>query len=281
MRYGVHVSIASGFAGAVHKAKELGCDAFQIFAGNPRGWARKPLPDSEAGRFREALAQSGLGPVVVHLSYLPNPASLDEALYERSKAALREDFERANRLGAAYFVLHPGACPRENRDEGLDRAARALREALAAVEGPTMLLLENQGGRSGEIGADLEELAGLAGGFDAARVGICLDTCHAFVAGYDLRTEAGWRDVLAFLEGRLGPGRLPVIHANDAKGALGSGLDRHEHIGLGALGEGAFAAMGRIPSLADRTVILETPQDDPADDRRNLGRIRALTAGEG
>lgn len=279
MRFGVHVSIADGFAKAVARAETLGCEAFQIFAGNPRGWARKPLADLEVESFRTALAASGLGPVVVHLAYLPNLATPDPALYERSLRTLLEDFGRANRLGAAYFVLHPGACPPERKAEGLTRAVRGIEDALASVSGPTMLLLENQGSRRRDLAADLAELALLLAKLDPDRVGCCLDTCHAFVAGYDLRDQAGWRAVLAVVAGGAGLGRLKVIHANDARGDLGSGLDRHEHIGGGFLGDSAFAALADLPELGGLTVILETPQDDPADDPRNLRRIRALAAG--
>jgi len=216
---------------------------------------------------------------VVHLSYLPNPASLDEGLYLRSLAALKEDFARANLLGAEFFVVHPGACPAERRGEGVARLVRGIEEALAEVSGPTKLLLENQGSRKREIAADLAELSLLLDRLDPERVGVCFDTCHAFVAGYDLRTPTGWTDTLAFLSGHGGLDRLKIIHANDAKGELGSGIDRHEHIGQGYLGDGAFAAMGEIPGLADLAVILETPQEDPEDDPRNLAAIRRLTAG--
>ncbi len=279
MRFGVHVSIGNGIARAVERACALGCEAFQIFAGNPRAWARKPLTAHETATFREALAKSGLGPVVVHLSYLPNLASLDDALFERSVLAMGEDFDRANRLGASYFVVHPGSCPPAERETGLGRVGCALRTVLAKVTGPTTLLLENQGSRKRDLGADLAELAVMLDGLARERVGVCLDTCHAFVAGYDLRTDEGWRDVLDLLDRDVGLDRLVVIHANDSRGDLASGLDRHEHIGLGYLGPAAFAALGRQTTLADRTVILETPQDDPADDPRNLAAIRSLAAG--
>jgi deoxyribonuclease-4 len=280
MRFGVHVSIGNGFTKAVAEAEKLGCDTFQIFAGNPRGWARKPLPDRETAGFRKALAASGLGPAVVHLSYLPNPASPNDEIYEKSIVALREDFDRANRLGAGFFVMHPGSCPRERREEGLRRVVAGLNTVLAEVEGPTVLLLENQGGLKSDMAADLNEMAELLAALDRNRCGICLDTCHAFVAGYDLRTKDGWDAMLALVSGKIGLDRLGAIHANDAKAGLGSGLDRHEHIGEGQLGEGAFTALGQLPELANRPVILETPRNGPADDRRNLARIRSL-AGQG
>jgi len=278
MRFGVHVSIGAGFAKSVARAESLGCEAFQIFAGNPRGWARQPLADRDAASFREALAASGLGPVVVHLSYLPNPASLDDGFYERSVLAMGEDFARASRLGAAYFVVHPGSCPAERKAEGRNRVVRAVEAVLARVPGSTMLLLENQGGRRRDLAADLTDLTSMLIRLDRDRVGLCLDTCHAFVAGYDLRTEDRWGRILGFLDREAGLDRLRVIHANDAKTGLDSGIDRHEHIGEGFLGASAFAAMGRMAGIADRAVILETPQDDPNDDPRNLARIRSLVA---
>ncbi|MGE5550248.1 MAG: deoxyribonuclease IV [Bacteroidota bacterium] len=280
MRFGVHVSIGDGFLKAVQKAEHLGCETFQIFAGNPRGWARKPLDAAEAERFKAARLASGLGPVVVHLSYLPNLANLDDQLFERSVLAMGEDFARANLLGADYFVVHPGSCAPEAKAEGMRRVMRGVEAVLAQVAGPTRLLLENQGSRKRDLGADLSELASMAAGLDRDRVGICLDTCHAFVAGYDLRTEAGWREALAMIAGGAGLDRLGLIHGNDSRGDLGSGLDRHEHIGAGYLGAPAFAAMGGIDDLADRAVILETPQESPADDLRNLAAIRALAGGK-
>lgn len=278
MRFGVHVSIGDGFFRAVDKARSLGCEAFQIFAGNPRGWARKPLSDGDAARFRQALAMSGLGPAIVHLSYLPNLANLDDELYERSVLALGEDYARANRLGAEYLVVHPGSCPPERKGEGLDRVVRAVEAVLAQVHGPTRLLLENQGSRRRDLGADLAELAALARRCGDGRVGICLDTCHAFVAGYDLRTVEGWRQAVGLLERALGAGCVLAVHANDSRGDLGSGLDRHEHIGRGRLGGEAFRALGRFGFPDELPVILETPQDDPADDPRNLAAVRELTA---
>lgn len=275
MRFGVHVSIGNGFEQAVKTAVALGCDGFQIFAGNPRGWARKPMVSQDVKAFRTAREHSRIYPVMVHLSYLPNLAAKDPALFEKSLKAFREDYQRASLLGADFFVFHPGKS--EDHDRGLEQVIAAVNQTLGEVPGSTLLLFENQAGAGAEIAADFKDLGRLLRGVDAKeRVGICLDTCHAFAAGYDLRNRRTWETVLSHFDSQVGLEYLKIFHLNDAMGGLGSHLDRHQHIGAGEIGLEGFAFLVNHPQLSELPGILETPQDNPEDDRRNLATLRGL-----
>lgn len=275
MKFGVHVSIGKGFKGAASQAHTLGCDGFQIFAGNPRGWARNPLPDNEFAEFKAAREQYGLWPVMVHLSYLPNLATADPELHQKSFATLCEDFQRANRLGADFFVFHPGKS--KEREPGIARIIEAVNLALEQVKGPTILLFENQAGAGGDIAANFQDLGELLKGMnDSGRVGVCFDTCHAFAAGYDLRTAAAWEQTIAEFERWVGLSYLKIFHLNDAMAALGSHLDRHQHIGQGTIGIAGFESLVNNSRLNCLPGILETPQNTPEDDVKNLKTLRDL-----
>jgi deoxyribonuclease-4 len=276
LKFGVHVSIGKGFKGAVSQARNLGCDGFQIFAGNPRGWARNPLPDTEVAGFINEREQYGFWPVMVHLSYLPNLATPDPEIHQKSFTALCEDFRRANRLGADFFVFHPGKS--KEREPGITRIIQAVNLALEQVKGSTILLFENQAGAGGDIAADFQDLGQLLKGMkEPDRVGVCFDTCHAFAAGYDLRSTAAWEQTMAEFERWVGLSYLKIFHLNDAMGTLGSHLDRHQHIGQGAIGLAGFESLVNNPRLNCLPGILETPQATPEDDVRNLKVLRDLT----
>lgn len=275
MRFGVHVSIGKGFKGAIEQALSLGCDGFQIFAGNPRGWARKPLADTEFIGFKKARRETNLQPVVVHLSYLPNIATNDTDLYEKSVTAFKEDFRRANLLEADFFVFHPGKS--KERSEGIIRIIKTVNMILKEISGPTLLLFENEAGGGGELAGDFKNLGAMIAGIEqSARVGVCFDTCHAFAAGYDLSQKPGWEQTLAEFEKQIGLNFLKLFHLNDAAGALGSHLDRHQHIGEGAIGIGGFEFLVKHAVLNKIPGILETPQDSPEDDLKNLRVLREL-----
>ena len=280
MRFGVHVSIGKGLPEAVQTAKTLGCDAFQIFIANPRGWQKRPLRDEEVAAFRREVQNTGLGPVVVHLSYLPNPAAEDNALYEKSILAIAEEYQRAVMIGAAYFVVHPGKGGGQDREKAMAKVAQGVRSILNQVEGSTLLLLENQAGAGTEVGGNLGQLAQILEEVNQPdRTGICFDTCHAFAAGYDLRTAEGIDRLLTEVEATVGLTRMPLIHLNDAVGECGSHLDRHTHIGEGRIGAEGFRLFLTEPRLTGRTGILETPQKTPEDDLKNLAVLRKLAAG--
>jgi deoxyribonuclease-4 len=274
VRLGVHVSIGKGFIGALHQAQECGCDCYQIFAGNPRGWARKTLPEDDFLSFQAARIKTTMNPIVVHAPYLPNPTSEKPDLYEKTKTLLLEDFSRANKLGTDYFVLHPG---HSNTPGYVERVANMVNLILKETPGETVLLLENQAGSKNESAATFREMGQLLNAIERTeRVGVCFDTCHAFAAGYDLRDKAGWTTVLDEFDRFIGLSKLKLFHINDSRGELGSGLDRHDHIGQGTIGLPGFEFLLNHPQLSQLPGILETPQDNPDDDRKNLMALRSL-----
>ncbi len=275
MRLGVHVSIGKGLSSAVDHALASNCDGFQIFAGNPRGWSRKPLIIEEINSFKKAREKAALEPVVVHAPYLANPATNQPELYQKTLAVLTEDFHRANQLEADFFVLHPGRA--SDHQPGLARVIALVQQLLQAVSGKTILLLENQAGGSNEVAAELQDLQTLLSGIALPeRTGICFDTCHAFAAGYDLRSAESLSKVVTILTETVGLNSLKLFHLNDAKGECGSKLDRHEHIGLGKIGLAGFEALLNHPKLSHLPGILETPQHEPGDDQRNLTTLKNL-----
>jgi len=281
VRVGCHVSIAGSIDLAVGRARDAGCDTFQIFSRNPRGWKAKDLDADSADAFKAALRASGIGPVVDHMPYLPNLASPDEEIYEKSIATLTGELRRCALLGIPYLVTHLGHHRGAGMEAGQARVIAAVNRALAdAGADSVMLLLENTAGEKNSVGTTAADLRRILDGIEAAgRVGICFDTCHAFAAGYDLRAAEGVDAVFGELDDRLGLSHLRVIHLNDCKGALGSGLDRHEHIGLGSIGEEGFRHILRHPTVRSLPLICETPVDGQRDDGGNIAKVREL-AGE-
>jgi deoxyribonuclease IV len=293
VRIGIHTSIAGDISGALESAHKLGCNALQIFSASPRMWPRagtRILP-ADAERFRSRRAELGLGPLVIHANYLINLASADPVMRVRAIQAFHGELVRATALGADFLVVHPGAARGTSAAEAVRAVAQALRQAARGVrlaerfEDPTCagvrVLLENTSGMGTCVGSRFSELQGILEQAAELPLGVCLDTAHAFEAGYDLRTEAGLEQMLEDLDDTVGLARVPVIHANDSKTALGSRVDRHQHIGQGQIGREGFARILRHPRLTaggpgglpGRAFILETPIDAPGDDRRN---VRAL-----
>jgi deoxyribonuclease-4 len=278
---GVHVSVAGGLTTAFERAAALGCDAIQIFVKNANQWRARPLAGGEAAAFRAAHAAGGVGAVMAHASYLINLASADPQLAALSVAALTDELERCGRLGVAGLVLHPGAHLGGGEEAGLDRAAAALDRVLAALPGlRTRVLLENTAGQGSCLGHRLEHLAALRERLPAARrrrVGFCIDTCHAFAAGYAIADRAGWRDFVAEVGGRLGLEALGCVHVNDSLRPCGSRRDRHAHIGEGLLGLETFARLLAEPALAAVPMIVETdPGKDMAGHVHDLEVLREL-----
>ncbi|MCE5339314.1 MAG: deoxyribonuclease IV [Methanomicrobiaceae archaeon] len=275
---GCHVSIAGSIDLAVGRARERGCDMFQIFSRNPRGWKAKDLDQGTADVFRAAVSASGIGPVVDHMPYLPNPASPDDGIYEKSVAALTGELRRCDLLGIPYLVTHLGHHRGAGTEAGQERVIAAINRALAdAGEGSVMLLLENTAGEKNSVGSTFADLSRILGGIDAAeRIGLCFDTCHAFAAGYDLRTAEGVEAAFGEVDDRIGLAHLRVVHLNDSKGDLGGGLDRHEHVGLGSIGEEGFRRILRHPGVRSLPLICETPVDERRDDAGNIAKVREL-----
>ncbi len=278
---GAHMSVRGGPAAAVARGVSVGCRCMQIFCQNPRQWRPAALSDDAVAAFRKALRGAGIRPVVSHANYLINLAAASRGDWRRSIRSLKEELSRCRRLGLLGVVVHPGSHQGRGVEEGVKRVAEALN---AALDEPNkrrpLVLLENTAGQGFCLGGRFEHLAAIMERVERrARVGVCFDTCHAFAAGYDLRTEEAYARVWEDFDAVIGRKRLRVLHLNDSKTALGSGADRHEHIGKGRLGSRAFRLLMQDDRLAAIPKILETPKgakDDGAWDRRNLRLLRRL-----
>lgn len=278
VRMGVHVSIAGGIDKAVDRAKERGCDVFQIFSRNPRGWRSKDLSCDEVDEFLAKMKASGIVMAVDHMPYLPNLASPKEDVYSRSVDLLCAELVRCQQLRIPYLVTHLGSHLGSGWDAGLRCIVNALDGAFSHSNGTAMLLLENTSGTKNSMGSSFEEIAAIIDAAGSDRLGVCLDTCHLFAAGYELRTPQGLQSTLEQFDNALGLDLLKLVHLNDSRGLLGSRLDRHEHIGLGEIGAEGFREILRDESLRGLPMILETPVDERRDDAGNLRAARALAS---
>ncbi|MDD1733267.1 MAG: deoxyribonuclease IV [Methanothrix sp.] len=280
LRLGVHVSVAGGIDRAVSRAQEKGCDAFQIFSSNPRGWLSSPISRLSAERFVSSLSQSGLFPAVDHMPYLPNLASARDEVYQKSVQALALELDRCRILGISYLVTHLGSHLGAGRESGMEKIISALEAALEGESGRTVLLLENSSGTRNSVGSSFQEIATIIDSLpqEKERIGVCLDTCHLHAAGYDLRSSQALESVLEQFRDCIKMEHLRLIHLNDCRGGLGAHLDRHEHIGLGQIGEEGFRAVLSHPALSGLPMILETPQDSRRDDLGNLETARRLAS---
>lgn len=280
MRLGAHLPARGNLVKFVRGAVELGCEAAQAFSRGPRGGRPRALAAEEIAAGRRSMEEAGIRPLVIHVPYLVNLASDRAEVRRYSVDVLVEDLGRAELMGAGYVVTHAGCGGGQAPGDALARAQDGLRAAVERYRGPVRLVVENQGGEGTEVAWRLEDLAALARAVpEAGRVGVCLDTCHAFAAGYDLAGRAAV-ELLAAIDELAGPGRLCVIHANDSLHPRGSRRDRHEHIGRGFVGEEGFLSLfaalrGRLDA-AGLPVILETPFDDPRDLIPDLDALRRL-----
>lgn len=279
MKFGAHVSTSGGLHKAFANAKAAGCDTIQIFSKNQQQWKGKALTDAEVTQFRTAHAESGINPLVVHDSYLINLASPDAELQAKSRAAFADELDRCARLGIPYLVTHPGAHVGSGVEAGLARVAEALDAIFASGVGAGVtVLLETTAGQGTTLGRTFEELATIIATCKyPERLGVCLDTCHILVAGYEYRTPETAAQLVADFDRIIGIDRLKIIHANDAQKDLGSRTDRHVHIGAGFVGLDGFRSLMLQPAIRHVPMILETPKEnDPQDDIDNLARLRAL-----
>jgi deoxyribonuclease-4 len=277
-RIGVHVSIAGGVYKAVDRAVERNCDTFQIFTRNPRGWKLKPLAEDVSSFFVERVSRAGIFPVVAHMPYLPNLASPRRRIYNKSLNALMIELQRCGDLKIPYLVTHLGSHIGSGYSAGLRSMLDALDTALTKVDNGTTLLLENTAGTRNSMCSKFEEIQEVVDGIGQhkTRVGVCFDTCHAFAAGYDLRSEDAVQNTIDRLDQLIGITRVRVVHANDSKGDLNSHLDRHQHIGLGRIGEKGFRALTHHKNLRELPFIMETPMDEVRDDFENIRILRQL-----
>jgi deoxyribonuclease-4 len=279
-RIGLHAPIAGGLHNALLKSRELGCETVQIFSRNPRGWTARPLATEEVERFRSVRAETQLSPVVIHANYLINLAAADRIIGEKSRASFREEIERALLLGADYLVVHPGSARGACEQDALRTCAESLKSACAGLDlGEFRILLENTAGQGECIGHRFEHLRELIEACPELNLGVCFDTAHAFTAGYDLRDRESLDATFEALEREVGLRNVRAVHFNDSKADYHSRVDRHWHIGLGHIGRRALGRIACHPQLAHAAFLLETPQDEAGDDRRNLDALRSFFAG--
>lgn len=279
MRVGLHVSIAGSVDRSVDNALSRGCTAFQIFTRNPRGWAAKGLSEQDIKNFKEKLAASKIDRLATaaHMPYLPNLSSPDEDPFLKSLNSLSAEIERCGRLGISYLVAHLGSHKGAGDQKGIEKLVKAFTKAAAENHNDVIVLLENTAGQKNSVGSNFEQLASILFQLKPAnRFGVCLDTCHAFAAGYDIRTEKAAALTLEKFDNAIGFEHLKLIHLNDSKGELGCGVDRHDHIGLGNIGDIGLRYVIKFANSKKIPMILETPIDERRDDVGNIKKVREL-----
>ncbi len=275
MRFGFHVSAAGGVERAIARALALGCDALQVFVGNPRAWQAKRFRPQTIAVFRCQRRAARLSPLVVHLTYLPNLATTDRRLWRKSLQAFAREYEAAAALGADFFVVHPGSAGKDDRQRAITQAGQALAEIMTRLPSGPMILLENTAGAGGQLGSSAAELAAIAekSGKPEA-LGICFDTAHAAAAGLEVFNAQGVARTVRSFARAFGRQALRLIHLNDLRARAGARCDRHEHLGCGALGVKGLRAVLANPILRRLPAILETPLECENDDKRNLAAAR-------
>ena len=279
-RIGVHLGTAGGASNAVERAREIAANTFQIFSSSPRMWRAPKVDPKQAERMRELRTKLNVGPLVIHTSYLVNVCSQSEEVRGKSVDAFRGEIERALVWGAEYLVLHPGSWKGLSREEGLKLAAESITKAIDGLpwQGTGFhILIENTAGAEFSLGGSFEQVAELVARLKpCAPVGVCLDTCHTHVAGYDMVSEEGYAETMKKVAGTVGFDAVRVWHCNDAKAARGSKLDRHEHIGQGTMGVEPFRRLLNDKRFAHAAFIAETPVDEPGDEERNVRVLKSL-----
>jgi len=276
MRIGFHLSIYGSIDKAVDRALEIGCNTLQIFTRNPRGWFARPLRDDEIKSFIIKVEVNDIKPVFSHMPYLSNLASPKNDVYAKSINALITEMNRCERLNIPYLVTHLGSHLGYGVKVGLERIAKAIDKAFSVAGEKVTLLLENTAGTRNSVGGSFSDLQYIIEQTSYPdKIGICFDTCHAFAAGYDLRTEEAIEETIRKIDEKIGFSKLKLVHLNDSCGDLNSHIDRHEHIGLGKIGENGFRNILRS-TFATLPLILETPKDYRRSDLENLIKVKNL-----
>ena len=292
LRIGIHASISGSYINALEAARKLGCNALQIFSASPRMWAGGPsrIPDADAAAFRARREELALGPLVIHANYLINLAATQPMLRTRSIQAFHDEIVRGISLGADFLVVHPGARGEAKMEIAIATIINSVKEAVRRVQlGNLRILIENTAGMGTAVGSRLEEVASIVRGLSALGVGVCLDTAHLFAAGYDIASQNGLESTISQIEKTVGLENVYVWHVNDSKIPLGGRVDRHENIGRGKIKAEAFARILQHPKLGasvstglpGRAFILETPIEEPGDDRKNVAKLWELAALDG
>jgi len=278
MQIGLHVSISGSIDKAVDNAIERECNAFQIFTRNPRSWFAKDLEPEEAKKFKEKLKASKIDRMAIcaHMPYLPNLSSPEDDGYQKSIKSMIKEVERCDKLGIPYLVTHLGSHKGSGEENGMKRLTDALNK-VAETKADVTILLENTAGQKNSVGSDFKQLAQIFSKCKPAKkFGICLDTCHAFVAGYDLRTKNAVKKAMKEFDDAVGIQHLKILHLNDSKGELNSNRDRHDHIGLGEIGKEGLSEIVKIMNKHEIPIVLETPIDERRDDFGNIKQAKSL-----
>lgn len=277
MRFGFHISIAGGFSKVVERARGRRCQTIQFFSRNPRGWAGAPLDERDVAVFTEAVRKAEIFPLFVHLPYLVNLAVRRSGYYRRSLGVLAEDLHRAEKLSASYLIMHMGSRLGASEQEAVTTLAESINQVFREVENRVILLLENTSGQGTQIGWRFEEIGAVVERVeDQRRIGICLDTAHAFGAGYDISHRKGLDATLDEIDHFVGLEKLFLIHLNDTRVPLGSRKDRHWHIGKGRIGFEGFRNIVNDPRLSHLPGIMETPRKNDDQDIQNMSVIQSL-----
>lgn len=277
IRLGVHTSIAGGVHLSIKRAEKLGCTTIQIFSHNPRQWFVNSIREDEILQFKKLKGLYDIKPVYIHASYLINLCSLDEGIYEKSMNLLHTELQIAVSLDADYVVLHLGSSSRNNENDARKRSITALKKVSDLGRFDSRVLIENTAGRRGDISTLIKNLADILDNDTGGLIGgICLDTCHAFAAGYDLAKEDGLSKFVEEIDTYIGRNKTKLIHLNDSKKDFNSRVDRHEHIGKGSIGKEAIKRFLRHPAFESVPIILETPKKSESDDPRNLKLVTSF-----
>jgi deoxyribonuclease-4 len=273
---GCHVSIAKSVDLAFDRAKKIGCSTFQVFTKNPRGWAFKEISKEETERFRKKYSNYNISPVVAHISYLPNLASLNDEIYTKSMDSFRQEIERCVILGIPYFVIHSGSYKGGTFQEGFEKYIGSIQKGIDFGKRKVTILVENSAGGGKTLTGTFVNIKAILEEINDSKVKVCFDTCHAFSAGYDISNQSGVSNFIAEIETTIEMESIAIVHANDSKTRVGSNRDLHEHLGLGKIGKIGFSELINDSDLKKKPWILETPIDERRTDVDNINYLRSL-----
>ena len=277
MKIGAHVSTAGGLSKAVGRGVEIGCEAIQVFGSSPQGWAFKPIPGEEVETFRQGLIEADMGPVFLHAIYLINLGTPKEDVLEKGVQSLINYMGLASDIGAAGVIVHPGSHGGAGYEAIFPQVVSSIQRVLEHSPDGPCLVLENMAGMGQHIGAKFEDLGRILKEINSPRLKVCLDTQHCFAAGYDMATKQGIEAMIAEFDQDVGVSNLLAVHANDSKRPCGSGVDRHDNIGDGFIGEDGFAAIMGNPAFQDVPFLLEVPGfEGKGPDRQNIDILKKI-----